>query len=250
MMRITDINCMIGTWPSRQKQYEKAGELLSDLDRDRITDCIAFHSMALWSPERGNALIREASAGSMDRIKPCYILEPTLGSSLMPSADILYMRLMEEKPVAVRLYPNMKQFRVDDFYCGELLEVLNDLKMPVIFEPDQALGFDCLPSLAREYPGICFILLRHGFRQSRYIIPLLKKLSNVYFETSAMVDTGLIEEIVNKYGSEKLLFGSGLPFFTPAGALSLVLYARIGDEDRENILYKNWLRIEGGIQCK
>lgn len=249
-MRIIDINCMMGPWPSRQKHYEKVDDLLLNLNMYRITHCIAFHSMALWSPERGNTLIREMSGNSKGRIKPCYILEPNLGSSEMPCSDELYIQLMEEKPVAVRLYPNLKQFRVDDFYCGELLEVLNELEIPVIFEEDQTPGFDNLPVLAKTYPDIRFIILRHGFRESRYIVPLLKKLDNVYFDTSIMVDTGFIEEIVNEYGSEKLLFGSGLPLFSPAGAISLILYARIKSGDMENIMFKNWSRIEDGIQCK
>jgi len=249
-MRIIDINCMIGAWPSRQSHYKEIDDLFLDMDRYRLSDCIAFHSMALWSPERGNLLIKQMSENSSGRIKPCYILEPNLGSSEMPCADELYIQLKEEKPVAVRLYPNLKQFRVDDFYCGELLDVLSELEMPVIFEADQTPGFDYLPVLAKAYPRIKIIILRHGFRESRYIIPMLKKINNVYFDTSIMVDTGIIEEIVNEYGSEKLLFGSGLPSFPPTGAISLILYARIKNEDMGNILFKNWLRIEDGIQCK
>lgn len=249
-MRIIDINCMIGSWPAKQRQFLEPGDLIAEMDKYRIYGCVAFHSMSLWSPKRGNALMKRLSVKSSGRVKPCYVLEPNLGGSGTPNADELIKQLRDEKPAAVKLYPNAKNFRADEFYCGELLEVLDQLAMPVIFDADQAPGFESLPELAKAYPGIKFIILRHGFKESRYIIPIIRKRDNVFFDTSIMVDTGLIEEIVCKYGSEKLVFGSGMPFYVPAGALSLILYARIRDEDRENILCKNWLRLEEGILCK
>jgi predicted TIM-barrel fold metal-dependent hydrolase len=244
-MRITDINCMIGHWSTRRRKFKTSDELLAVLDKYRISDCVAYHSTAVWSPNRGNSVMKELAEKSSGRIKACYILEPNLGSSVMPEADQLICKLRREKPSAVRLDPVSKRFRVDDFYCGELLEVLNELEMPVLFDADQTPGFDYLPTLAKTYPKIKFVILRRGFNESRYIVPIIRKLNNVYFDTSIMIDTGIIEEIVNKYGSEKLLFGSGLPFFVPAGAISMILYSRIKDNDKENILYKNWLSIEG-----
>ena len=243
-MRIIDINCMIGSWPAKQRQFREPDTLIAEMDKYRLDSCVAYHSMSLWSTQRGNALTRQMSMDSAGRIKSCYVLEPNLGSSEMPEAEALLKQLSEEKPAAVRLLPKTKNYRVDEFYCGELLEVINELKLPVLFAAEENPGFECLPLLAKAYPGIKFILLRHGFKDSRYLLPLIKKLDNIYLETGMMVDTGLIEEIVDKYGSEKLLFGSGLPFFVPAGALSLILYARIKDEDKENILGRNWLRLE------
>lgn len=245
-MRITDINCMIGHWNTRRRIFKTSDELLAVLDQYRISDCVAFHSTAVWNPKQGNDIIRELAKNSSDRIKACYILEPNLGSSVMPEADQLLQKLKEERPLAIKLDPVSKKYRVDNFYCGELLEILNELEMPILFDADQVPGFDYLPSLAKAYPKIKFVILRRGLNESRYIVPLIRKLDNVYFDTSIMIDTGIIEEIVNKYGSDKLLFGSGLPFFEPSGALSMILYARIKDSDKENILYKNWLKIEGG----
>jgi len=236
---------MIGNRNTRRRKFKTSDDLLAVLDQYRISDCVAYHSTTVWSPNRGNEIMKGIAEKSAGRIKACYNLEPNLGSAVAPEADQLLYKLREEKPAAVRLEPASKRFRVDDFYCGELLEVLNELGMPVLFEADHIPGFDYLPTLAKTYPKIKFVILRHGFNESRYIIPLIRKLNNIYFDTSIMIDTGLIEEIVNKYGSEKLLFGSGLPFFVPAGAISLVIYSRIKDSDKENIFYRNWLSIEG-----
>lgn len=245
-MKITDISCMLGSWPTRLRYFRNASELYSELDSYRITDCVAYHSMAMWNTMPGNACMRKVAGNSSGRIMPCYVLNPNLGSSEMPEGDLLLQKLKTEKPAAVKLFPQTKGYSLGPFYSGELLEVLDASGLPVLLDSNEVV-FDRLPDVANSYPNIKFVILRHGFNDSRYLVPLIKKLKNVYFDTSIMIDTCLIEEIVRKFGSEKLLFSSGMPFYVPAGALSMVLYARIKDSDKENILSGNWARIGGKI---
>ena len=62
----------------------------------------------------------------------------------------------------------------------------------------------------------------------------------MYFTIERMLDNLQIEEIEEKCGCDKLLFGSGYPERPHAGALGLVMYANITAENREKILSKNW----------
>lgn len=247
-MNITDINCMLGTWPSQRVRFENAEGLLAMMDSYRINTSIAFHSMSLWSPNRGNNEICKIAEESSGRIKACFILDPSLDSSVMPDAETLVSQLKEKKPAAVKLYSNPGLYHLDEFYCGELLDILNGLSMPILFDSDQMPSYDRLPALAKRYSSIKFILLRRPFNESRYILPLIKKLDNVFFDMSILVDSGMLDEIVNKFGSSMLLFGSGMPFYVPSGALGLVMYSRVNDIHKEKILSGNWDEIERGIR--
>ena len=91
-----------------------------------------------------------------------------------------------------------------------------------------------------QLPNVKFILIRQGCCQGRRIFPLLQKRENVYFTIERMLDNLQIEEIEEKCGCDKLLFGSGYPERPHAGALGLVMYADITAENREKILSKNW----------
>ena len=102
--------------------------------------------------------------------------------------------------------------------------------------------------MCRQYPDVPFILLRHGDRRTHTIFPILRQLNNVYFEIGTMCDYVEIEQIVSRFGSERLLFGSGLPMFEPSGPLGMVHYALISQEDRENIAHRNFERLEGDIR--
>ncbi|NMB96801.1 MAG: amidohydrolase family protein [Clostridiaceae bacterium] len=247
-MKITDINTMIGPWPSCSIMFTEYEDLLKEMDNYRISTAVAFSSLALSNPMEGNKHIKSISDKSAGRIKPCYILDSNLDSSEMPPAEVLFEELKKDRPGAVKLYPKRNNFILDSFYCGELLDILDQLAMPVIFDSDEVPPFAELPKLAKQYPNIKFIILRHGFRESRILIPLIKKLNNVYFDTSIIIDTGLIEEIVSKYGSDKLLYGSGMPFYVPAGSLALILYARIPDSEKEKIFHGNWENLQEGIK--
>lgn len=247
---IIDINCMIGYWPNQKLRFHDTAGLLAAMESYRISQCVAYHSYAHINLCQGNDLIRQIAAKSSEKIKACYVLRSNLDSAELPDAPGLMKQLREQKPVAIKLFPNMHRYLADEFYCSELFDVLNELKLPVMFDCDQKPSYDRLPALAKNYPEIPFILLRQNLNESRYTLPLLKKTKNIFFDTSIMIDTGLIDEIVNKYGSERLLFGSAMPFYVPSGGLTMIFYARIKDSDKQNILSSNWLGLERGIAWK
>ena len=50
---------------------------------------------------------------------------------------------------------------------------------------------------------------------------------------------GLIEYMVETAGSEKVVFGSDLPWYSQHYHAGAVLFARISDEERHDILHRN-----------
>jgi predicted TIM-barrel fold metal-dependent hydrolase len=245
--QMIDINCMIGQWPSQKLRFCDSAGLLAAMDEYHITHCVAYHSDTHWDLRQGNDQMHQAAEQSGGRIRHAYVLRPNLDSAELPDGPTLLQKLRREKPVAIKMFPNQHRFLADSFYCGDLLEVLNELGMPVMFDPDQRPSYEALPKLAADFPRIRFILLRTAINESRYTLPLLKKTKNVFFDTSVMIDAGLIDEIVERFGSERLLFGSNQPFHVPAGALGMIFYGRFSDQHKQNILWNNWQQIERSI---
>ena len=247
-LRIIDINAAIGA-PLKAWRFTSAEALTACLEDYRIDCAVTYHKLADRTPEEGNALMLETAAASKGKLKPCLLLEPTLDSLGVPGQGTAAERLRAAKPSAVRVMQGQEpHFWMDAFYAQDLLAPLNELHMPLILDGGYTERFfHALPEMARAYPNVPMIILRHGLNESRTIYPLLKYTSNVYFDMSTMLDAGGIEEICEKFGSERLLFGSGLPHFVPAGALALLIYARISQQDKENIAHANFERLEGGI---
>lgn len=69
---------------------------------------------------------------------------------------------------------------------------------------------------------------------------------NVYLELTAIPgERNTIEDLVARVGSEKILFGTDMPWFDEYMSIGGVLSANISEEDMRNILYRNAQKILG-----
>lgn len=75
--------------------------------------------------------------------------------------------------------------------------------------------------------------------------PLAKAYENLYFDTSDFQETSGIEAFVNRFGSDKLLFGTNFPMDNMGGPMATLLGANIPLEDKEKIAYGNIERLLG-----
>ena len=70
--------------------------------------------------------------------------------------------------------------------------------------------------------------------------------NNVWLELTAIPgDRGIIEKLVDGVGSERILYGTDMPWFDEYQGVGGVLSAKISDEDKLNILSRNPERILG-----
>lgn len=126
-------------------------------------------------------------------------------------------------------------------------EFLNENKLLVLLHTwggSQYNGADHVAEVAAKYPNITFIC-GHSFCDGfEYAHSCLAGLSNIYYELTAVpIYRGFIEEICEKAGSDRLLFGSDMPWFSTKQTIGCVLSADLTDDDRENIFWRNGSKI-------
>lgn len=218
--------------------------LLHLMEDYRITRSVCYHQHALLDPREGNAEMARLAAESQGRLGVCAVLDPVLGAENLPGTGTLPERLRAFAPDCLRVFPAAVRTPFHPFYWAEILEAADALRFPLIVDDAYTDEFFCnIPAISANYPNAKFILLREGCCQSRRIFPLLRKRENVYFTIERMLDYGQLEEIQEKCGCRRLLFGSGYPERPHAGPLGLLLYADITEENRERISHKNWEEI-------
>ena len=57
-----------------------------------------------------------------------------------------------------------------------------------------------------------------------------------------------IEDVCAKFGAERILFGSSLPYGAGSAAVSMITYANISEEEKELIASGNLERLLGGVK--
>ena len=98
--------------------------------------------------------------------------------------------------------------------------------------------------VATRYANLALLMGHSGYGEWEKAIQVAQQYPNVYLElTAAYSVNGVIEWMVKEAGSGKVLFGTDLPWFDPHYGIGCVLFSRITDEDRHNILHRNAERL-------
>jgi predicted TIM-barrel fold metal-dependent hydrolase len=79
-------------------------------------------------------------------------------------------------------------------------------------------------------------------------VAIARDLPNVYLELTGVLDTdrGAVEKFCRAGLSERVVFGTDLPWFDQHQGIGAILSAEITDEDRHNILHRNAERLLRG----
>jgi uncharacterized protein len=118
-----------------------------------------------------------------------------------------------------------------------------------------------IAELAPKYPDITFIMGHSGFGEWEESVNTAYKNNNVFLDLTAVYVAhdfslqprgsvganlqsilsvnGVIEYMVKNCGSNKILFGTDLPWYSPLYAAGAILFSHINDEAKCNILYRN-----------
>ncbi|HUW86961.1 MAG TPA: amidohydrolase family protein [Candidatus Paceibacterota bacterium] len=227
--------------------------LLGELDRIGINQALVTHVAAReYSPAKGNDLLRDELA-NVERLSPCLTLLPHATGELW-SPDVLREELRQRGAKAVRLFPGLTLHRypLDYRVVGELFEVLQDARVPVLVDFDlgrrDEMDWPGLYDINERYPELPMILIRPGGRSDRGLYPLLSRTKNVFVETGGYWAHRGLERICDQFGAERLVYGSGFPYWTLSGAAYHVATARISESERTAIASGNLKGILEGVK--
>ena len=161
-----------------------------------------------------------------------------------------FIKNIEENPdvyVGAKYLGDYNGIPVDSDTLKPYWEYLNDKKMLVLLHTWGGSPYDgetVVANVARDYPGITFVLGHSFHSRWREGMELAKKYGNIYYELTATHDDhDIIADLAKNVSSERMLFGTDLPWFTTYYGIGSILAADITDEERENIFYKNAERL-------
>lgn len=245
-MEILDCFCGVGPWPFRDRILPyRASEVLALMDYFGIGQALVYPNGARdWGrPGPVNRLLLEDVAGE-SRFIPAFALsqEPDADD---PVGDCLAaMRAAGAK--AAWLWPRASNRAIPGtaaWLLGPLFEQLRAAQVPVLIHAD-ALAADALAQLLADFPGLRLVLVGASYTSDTWLYPLLAQhphlsvcLGHFY------IPEGNPEQFVRRFGAERLLFGSGLPDFSPGGLIGHLMYARLSDEQKALILAGNARRL-------
>jgi predicted TIM-barrel fold metal-dependent hydrolase len=79
------------------------------------------------------------------------------------------------------------------------------------------------------------VVLRVGYRNDRWLYPLLHTHQGLLLESSLYLPHRGVEVLTERFGAERLIFGTGMPLWDIGAAVSHIMYAAISDAARSRI---------------
>ena len=136
---------------------------------------------------------------------------------------------------------------VDDEILRPFWDYLHENKMLVLLHTwggSPYNGEKPVENVVRRYPGITFVL-GHSFHDHwREGMALAKRYPNIYYELTATHDNhDVIGDLAKHVGSDRMLFGTDLPWFNSYLGIGSILAADMTDAEREDIFYGNAMRL-------
>jgi predicted TIM-barrel fold metal-dependent hydrolase len=251
-MQIIDCSCSIGFKTinyevvnhehllvrEKVKQVRDAEELLIAMDYCGVDRAIVGHNtMADVDPDYGNRALIAETAKAPERLIPTWTILPSITEEQY-APEHLFPAMKASGVKLLRAYPERNRYLLNGVVMGDLLQELVAAQIPLYLSSSE--GWDGIYQVLQEYPDLTVILYNYGlWSHSRLTFPLLKTYKNFYIETGDMQTAGEIREICNKFGSERLLFGSEFPSNGIGGPLATLFGSGIATEHLENIAYRN-----------
>jgi len=226
------------------KSYVRPAELLAEMDRLGIAECWCSDRRAIENyPPIGNARLCE-EISDHDRLHPVWVVLPPATGEMGKPEDLL--SAMKDNGVGlVRSHPDAHGYVPADWCCGELWTALEKHRVPVLLESQH---WGELDEMMRVHPDLPVILVGVGYRANRLLYPLLDRHPMLRVETSTYLTNEGLREITARFGSERLIYGSGSPDICPEEALGTLEYSGLDDEDKQAIACGNLRTLLAGSE--
>jgi predicted TIM-barrel fold metal-dependent hydrolase len=153
-------------------------------------------------------------------------------------------RIIDLAFVGVKMHSNLDHFVPWDRCVFKVMERIQENQLPVLFHTGEELSRPLqIAYLAKHFPEVPVILGHMGLWIAIESIPAAKLSENVYLETSIQGEMPALEEAVRELGSERVLFGTDIPFSNYRVEKCKIESLKISENDKKKILGENAVRI-------
>ncbi len=153
----------------------------------------------------------------------------------------------------VKLHPDIQQFKIDDYRCLKIYELCEQERLPILMHTgDHRYDFsnpNRLLPVMEIYTGLTVIGAHFGgWSVWEEAAEKLAKLPNLYVDCSSSlpyISSDLAKRLVYTYGSDKVLFGTDYPMWSPTDELERFFKIDLTEEENKKIFSENARKLFG-----
>ncbi len=238
---IYDMHGHMGAWHAIYFPRGEADQMIGTMDECGVKMLVFTHHHALLAPDVGNQASIEAVRRFPGRLRAYCAINPNYPAQV--EADIESFERHRDVYVGFKFLSDYHKVPITDERYRPALEYAECQRLLVLMHTWGGSPFDGAPlvrRLAELYPNVRFLLGHSCHDDWDAAVALAQDFPNLYLELTAIFDNrGILEKFVAEAGSERMLFGTDLPWFDPHQAVGALLSAHLSDEEIHDICHRN-----------
>jgi len=242
---IYDMHGHMGVWHSIYFPRPDADDMIRTMDECGVRMLVFSHHHSLFAPDLGNAPAIQAVRRYPHRLRAYCAVNPNYPERL--AADLATFEAHADVYVGFKFLSDYHGIALSDERCRPAWEYANERGLLVLCHTWGGSPLDgpaIMRQMAERYPCVKLLLGHSCHGEWDAAVQLARDFPNIYLELTALFDDrGILEKFVREAGSDRMLFGTDLPWFDPHQAVGALLSAEISDEDRHNICHCNAERL-------
>ncbi len=242
---VIDFHGHTGRWDCYD-MHDDPATMLRSMDMVGIDRSCVFN---IFYPDgtTGNDITAQFVARHPDRFIGFAYVSPLLPDGMVAelerSINVLNLR-------AIKLYSPYAPYKLDHPIWDPVYQFAHDRELAIIAHTGGDLIGTAYPeqfgNAAPRFPNAIFVAGHAGNAEPyrSQAIAAAQRCPNFYLETCSTFRTpGVIEELVEKAGADRVLFGSDTPLMDPRPQLGKIITADISDEAKRLVIGENAQRI-------
>jgi predicted TIM-barrel fold metal-dependent hydrolase len=241
---IVDVHVHIGAWAAELKPASSAESLLRRGRPFGLAKAYVNSTEAVVGGDhlQGNAEVLETVRGNPAALRGFVVFNPDFDDG----AAYLKSSLGKGRFSGIKIHPRIHRCAITDPRYRPVWEASEGLGVPVLCHTGEGQAFsepDQMEEIAPRWPKSRIILAHTGetFAGMEQCIRLLERHPNLGVDVSGwlFMKRGMLEYLVRRADTERILFGSDYSWIDFRYALATVLFAEIDGETRARILSGN-----------
>lgn len=144
----------------------------------------------------------------------------------------------------LRLFPEFQGFNIQSGHVRRML--VKAMESSLLLMMPVQVGIKNVLELLKELRELRIILGGIGYSEVAEIMVAMGESDNLFIETRLIDSVDGVDMLVEKFGADRLIFGSGAPLGYVGSSLNLIRHAHISEAEKRIILSGSIERLIGG----
>lgn len=248
-----DCNARFGPRPQKHKRERWTKEhLLEDLELTGISGALVLYEQSLlYDAMYSNLVLSDRIKDDRDVLYPCWVAMPPCCGEFPEPKD--FGKMMRDHDVrAVRIDPQTFNIPVRENLWADLRDVLAEQNTLIQITPS-GFGGGAVASQKDIWAFLDIfkknpvVFMDYSWGLWKDAVYLMDAYPNLHVEFASSQGNRQIEYFAGRYGAERCLFGTNLPYKSAGAARTFLDWTFLPDDQAELIASKNLIRLLGGV---